>query len=625
MPTMLVAATFRRVALLLALLTGLVPVASIKAQNKDSDVQALLANDDAVAVLRQQLAARQLTNLEYTRQAQELAAARRTIMARYDRTGQKELMALYRAAAKDKRDAAIAARRQADADARAQAIADAQARRDAEQAAARQAADDAAAAVARSVDDDAQEYTRIAIRHDDLMHRQSMKRISDAERHELPLLERQGADIKRKYAVGGPSQQQSAMFEKRLAELDVEKVKPARQAWITSSFPDADAIYAAYPEDRQRLAALSLIDSLLWEKAGQPQLPATAEKIARYRAMMENLNPKGGSRRVQLTNEIYDLVHSNQFKYEVMSRFAPAYAGAPLRELKEAQFTERKRSEAQKSNLTIVGMVLLMLAMPFLYLMKGERKLGVNRERNPDPNYPFQLPETLSVIKVFRKWIGLDFDCGLIYDKNVRTVTVTTHYYRSGQTYEINGTVYTTPGSWGSSTTTTTYYKYSYRTPDGRDSWTEFAGNVFPAEEGDMMSTVTFGGDVLFAYNHSQEKFVKLGSGIAPALAMRSRVVWYACLAVALIGTAFLYFVVLPGTLSEDNADKAAFAVPIVLGVMSGIYIVGFKLLVIMIRRSTFRLKWQPRFREFMVQRTPYLKKAYTAEDRATSRISLPQ
>jgi hypothetical protein len=37
------------------------------------------------------------------------------------------------------------------------------------------------------------------------------------------------------------------------------------------------------------LAALSLIDNLLWEKAGQPQLPATAEKIARYRAMLAKL------------------------------------------------------------------------------------------------------------------------------------------------------------------------------------------------------------------------------------------------------------------------------------------------------------------------------------------------
>ena len=440
-----------RSAALLLLVTGLIAVAPLQAQNKDRDVQALLANDDAVAALRQQLAAKQLTNVEYTRQAQDLAAARRAILARYDRNGQRELVALYNAAAKDKRAGAIEARRKADADARAQAIADAQARKEADQAAARQAAGDAAAALAKSVEDDAQEYTRISIRQDELLHRQNTKKITDAERQEMPQLRVQGTGIRQKYAPGGASQRQSAAFEKRLAELNVEKVAPAKQAWLAGSFPDADAIFAAYPEDRQRLAALSLIDNLLWEKAGQPQLPATAEKIARYRAMMARLNPKDGPRRVALTNEVYALVHSNQFKYEVMSKFAPEYAAAPLRELKESQFKERKRTENQKSNWTIMGMGLIMLALPFLYLMKGERKLKGNRERNPDPNYPFQLPGNLSVIKVFRKWIRLDFDCGLIYDKHVWTETVTTHYYRQGQSYEVNGTVYSTPGSWGSS------------------------------------------------------------------------------------------------------------------------------------------------------------------------------
>ena len=68
----------------------LIAVAPLKAQNKDRDVQALLANDDALAALRQQLAAKQLTNVEYTKQARDLAAARRSILARYDRNGQKE-------------------------------------------------------------------------------------------------------------------------------------------------------------------------------------------------------------------------------------------------------------------------------------------------------------------------------------------------------------------------------------------------------------------------------------------------------------------------------------------------------------------------------------------------------
>ena len=44
-----------------------------------------------------------------------------------------------------------------------------------------------------------------------------------------------------------------------------------------------------------------------------------------------------------------------------------------------------------------------------------------------------------------------------------------------------------------------------------------------------------------------------------------------------------------------------------------------------MIRRSTFRLKWQPKFRKFMVQRTPYLEKVYSSADRANPRVSRPE
>ncbi len=602
-------------ALLFLLVTELIAVAPLQAQNKDRDVQALLANDAAVAALRHKYAAQQLTRVEYSKQAQDLAVARRAILARYDRNGQRELTALYRAAAQ-----------RAAADARAQAVADAQAKREADQAAARQAANNAADTLAKSVEDDAQEYTRILIRRDELLHRhntqKTAKKLTDAERQEIAQLRTQGVEIKQKYAPGGPSQRQSAAFEKRLAELNVEKVAPAKQTWLAGSFPDAYAIYAAYSEDSQRLAALSLIDRLLWEQAGQPQVPATAEKIAGYRALMDKLNPKGGPRRVELTNEVYKLTHSNQFKYEVMSKFAPEYAGAALQDLKESQFKERKESESQKSNLILVSMGLIMMALPVVYLIKGERQLKGNRERKPDPNYPFQLPENLSVIKVFRKWIRLDFDCGLVYEKSSWTETVTTNYYRPGSSYEINGTLYSEPGTWGSNTYSTTYYKYSYRTPDGRQSWAHFTGNSFPADEGEIMSVVEFGEHLLFAYNHSRGSFVKLPFGIAPALAMESRLVWFACLAVALVGAALLYFVVLPGTLSAGLADKAVFAVPIVYGIFSGIYVFGWKLFVTIIRRSTFRLKWQPKFREFMMQRTPLLEKVYSSADRAHPRIS---
>ena len=275
-----------------------------------------------------------------------------------------------------------------------------------------------------------------------------------------------------------------------------------------------------------------------------------------------------------LTNEVYDLVHSNQFKYEVMSRFAPEYAAAPLRELKESQFQERRRTENQKSNWTIMGMGLIMLALPFLYLMKGERKLKGNRKRNPDPNYPFQLPENLSVIKVFRKWIRLDFDCGLIYDKHVWTETVTTHYYRKASRMRSTERSTVHPGAGAAAPA---HHLLQILVSNARRAGKLDAVCRQHLSRGRGRDDEHRGlrrkravclqpqpGKVC----EVRERHCSRSGHEEPAGMVRVP-------GGALFGTALLYFVVMPGTLNEDNADRAAFAVPIVLGVLSGMYIIG--------------------------------------------------
>ena len=105
-----------------------------------------------------------------------------------------------------------------------------------------------------------------------------MKRITPAENAELPQLKAQGDQIKKKYARGGPSQAYAARFEKRLAELSAEKVAPAKQAWIAAAFPDASAIASGFSKDAQRLAALRIVDTLLWEQAASRKPPPPAPK-----------------------------------------------------------------------------------------------------------------------------------------------------------------------------------------------------------------------------------------------------------------------------------------------------------------------------------------------------------
>src|SRR6185436_13614915 len=160
------------------------------------------------------------TNVDYTKQLQELTKARNAILARYDGVGQRDLTALYNAARADIAQAAADARRKAAVEAQAKAAADREA---AVKAAAREAeakaeaARQAVAAQAKALEDDAQNYTKIVLRHDELAFKDSMQKMTPAERDEAAALAAQGAEIKKKYAAGGASAARSAEFQKRLA------------------------------------------------------------------------------------------------------------------------------------------------------------------------------------------------------------------------------------------------------------------------------------------------------------------------------------------------------------------------------------------------------------------------
>lgn len=562
------------------------------AQNQDRNIQALLANDDAIAAVRQQLASKQITNLEYTRQAQQLGKDRNQILSHYDRAGQRQLITLYRAAAKDKQIREAEAKRQAEAAARAQA-----------EAAKQQQAADTAAAVAQAFDADAREYTRLAIRHDEILYRAQIQQATPAERAELPRLEAAGKEIKGKHA------RESAAFDKRLAELSKEMVQPARQSWITASFPSASAIASAYRDDGKRYAALSVIDRILWEQAGQPQSEATAAKIAGYRAAMKQIDTKTAN-----SIEVFRLVRDNHFRAEVLTKFAPAFAGPAVQGARQDEERERIRAANQKRNLIVVLTVLLMLAVPGVKLFLGESR-GKPQSRHADPKYAFQLPEALSSIRVFRKWLHIGSNCGRITNEKVWTETHTTHYYNPGQSYTVNGVVYSTPGNYTSSTTSITYHKYDLETPDGGTGWAQFSGNNFPAAVGEVITAIHCDGDILFAYNHSEGKYVAFTSTINQVLRLeRGRWLWGATVLIAAAGG---YIAMQTYPAGDIDGSHAFWAMPMVLGFFSLIYIIAAKIGVYLIRRVAFRVRWQPKFREWLEQSTPLLNQVYSRVHRA--------
>src|SRR6188472_3695743 len=88
------------------------------------------------------------------------------------------------------------------------------------------AAPAAADAATDTVEQDAQAYSRLAIRHDSLLLKLNLKRISTAEEKEMDEVGAQGAAIKSKYAPGEPMSRQAAAFDRRLKELSVQVVQP---------------------------------------------------------------------------------------------------------------------------------------------------------------------------------------------------------------------------------------------------------------------------------------------------------------------------------------------------------------------------------------------------------------
>src|SRR6476659_2274233 len=73
----------------------------------------------------------------------------------------------------------------------------------------------AVAAPSDAVEKDAQEYTRLAMRHDSLLLKLNLKRITPAEEAEMPELRAKVSAIKTKYARGGPLSSQAGAFDKR--------------------------------------------------------------------------------------------------------------------------------------------------------------------------------------------------------------------------------------------------------------------------------------------------------------------------------------------------------------------------------------------------------------------------
>lgn len=590
---------------------------------RSADVQRLIANDDATAALRQQLAARAISNVDYTKQLQELTKARNAILAAYDRNGQRDLTALYNAAKKDLAQAAATAKKQATIAAQTKAAADREATKQAAARAAEAKAEadrQAAAAQVKAVEDDAQTYTRLAVRHDELLFRQTMQTASPAEIAEMPALSGQGAEIKRKYAAGGPSAARSAEFQKRLSELSQEIIQPAAKRWTTEAFPEPARIAADFSAETKRAAALIYLGKLLGERIAAPQPDATREKIARYQSALVAINPAYRDAFAAKAKEVHALAQNAEFHLEVVKKYLPAYVTIAQGEVAQAKIraeAQRQEEEAKalviKTNIGLMVIGLALIALPLLMLLKG--KSGPLLTSAEMAGEALSLPPALRRIAVFRRDYDVTCESGVLYDREVWTETNVSTTTSGGGTYVAGGTVHSQPVSTTTHVSTTVFHRYWLRTLDNRETWRRFSDDVFQAAKGQVVSTIDWGTGVLLAYNHHTGQLATLKSSLAAPHRLNGRLLWGLNLGAWLVGYLVLGVLLTGGVFTKASPfwSDLPMGGTIMVAIASAIYIGILKIIVQSVRNAQFNRKYVPAFRQFFQQSTPELLRRFSS------------
>ncbi|MEZ5361907.1 MAG: hypothetical protein R2748_06045 [Bryobacterales bacterium] len=365
-------------------------------------------------------------------------------------------------------------------------------------------------------------------------------------------------------------------------------------------FPEPEAVIQGFYIPSQQLAALHVIETVIKEK-GSPESAETKALLARYGDAMKGLRALSAGR-PDFYLEFNDYMQRPSFRTDVLHRYLPQYENAAIEGFSNEEY--QAPPEPPDTNLMVAATALLMLAVPRAYLMRGERVgsvASVLRSVGEGRPGAFVLPHELATVKLFRLRLGIDFECGRIEHEEVETV-VTKH------TYERQSGSGSFPEQ-TSSFSSVTYHTFTLATPDGRSVRQMFTDNTFPAKVGDVISSIWCGDRMLYAYNHSSPRFEVMHGGVGQTLRMRAgRGLWMATIAVAAVGGAIVTMV-----LGGDEAWRAFWAVVLVFGFFSAVYIVLLKMLVQIVRRIPFRVLWRPRFKKFMEEQTEALTGFYAA------------
>jgi len=468
-----------------------------------------------------------------------------------------------------------------------------------------------------SVEADAQNYTQLVMSHDQLVLKYNMKRISKAEIAELDRLKLKLDEARARYALDRVSRSVAAEYDKRVKELSVEVVAPAVKQWVADAFPEPKAVASVYPDELKRVAAMQVLATTLTGKLGQAQ-PAV-EKVGRYEEAWTALNPSSRDDYSTRLNTIEQLMRNNPFKLEVLARFVPLYAD----EAEAAVGNDRHLGDIIDTKARVryanIAVSLIILSLPVLVLIVGQRNDKRTMPPNPDRDYPFRLPASLETVAVWRNRYRVEFDCGRVEYKDVKKEVITETRSTEGQTHQYGPWTFKDADSFSKSTRVEYHYSYSLITPDGRTTRLQ---NWFPIEAGQLFSMVSSGNHVLVGYNHTTESFTSREQSIRKVNAFPGFLLWAASMIVAAGGFLSVQHLLITEELAQESLYRTMgqmlifFTVP-----LAAIYVVIFRGFVQRIRRRQFEKTWDPQFRAFMLGLTEQVKHACGREERAQARL----
>jgi hypothetical protein len=289
-------------------------------------------------------------------------------------------------------------------------------------------------------------------------------------------------------------------------------------------------------------------------------------------------------------------------------------------QLKQQQMESMKEKTDKAWNslyitLGIVALIFTALPLLLLFWLPGESE----KPRNAETKKLVDLPDSLRRISVFKKQYEVSIDSGLIYDKEIWTETNVSTTTTAASSHTIGNTVHYTPGSTSTRVSTTLYHRYWYRSPEGKENWTRFADDIFPANKGHIISLIRAGSStkellsIVLAYNHTTGRFVKLRGNSQHRF--KSRKIW--------LITAALWILTCIGFAKFGMADGAGGYSALIIAIMfwvaliglaiGSVYILIIKFAVQGRRNSEFEKKYSMGFKTFLEGSSPKLVKHFDA------------